>query len=159
MWYWSGLCFWALWNNVSASPCGIAVAYCEQITKKINTTLLPAYCEQILTVNSRATAYYCYYCYYYLLLLLLLITVITAYCELQSYLLWTIDMLSTCCRHDESVMMNLWWWICDDVVDMLSTTVCWKGTFCAFLCELFTGFWKWVPITPKMLIDFCFSEK
>jgi hypothetical protein len=76
-------------------------------TSSLLDLILGFFYVTMIAVVSSATAYYCYYCYYCLLVLLLLITVITAYCELQSYLLWTVDMLSTCCRHDESVMINL----------------------------------------------------
>jgi hypothetical protein len=56
-------------------------------------------------------------------------------------------------------LLSLMYHCCVCCRHVLSTNVCWKGTFCAFLCELLAGTWKWVPITPKMLIDFCFGEK
>jgi hypothetical protein len=45
------------------------------------------------------------------------------------------------------------------VVDMLSTNLYWKGTFCSFFVWIVTSTWKWVPVTPEMLIHFCFGEK
>jgi hypothetical protein len=110
--------------------CGIAVAllgYCLLLLLLLTVNSWATYCE--LTVNKPSISETPE-----LLTVNLLWTNLLSL-KLQSYLLWTqLLLLLLLDTYFElfTVMMNLWWWICDDVVDMLSTTVCWKGTFCAF---------------------------